>query len=79
MLFLGYFMCRPCLAICLVFVSESNQLVDPTTSDFASLAKIGALVDKSSALEDFLKPRTPIHLLLRPRRSGKTTLLNMFR
>ena len=50
-----------------------------SSSDFALLAGSGMFVDKSPALQDFLRYHMPIHLLLRPRRSGKTTLLCMFR
>jgi len=50
-----------------------------SSSDFALLAGSGMFVDKSPALQDFLRHHMPIHLLLRPRRSGKTTLLCMFR
>lgn len=56
-----------------------RALLAPSSSDFASLAGKGVFVDKSSALRDFLQEDYPIHLLLRPRRSGKTTLLRMFR
>ena len=50
-----------------------------SSSDFALLAGSGMFVDKSPAIQDFLRHHMPIHLLLRPRRSGKTTLLCMFR
>ncbi|THH09248.1 hypothetical protein EW145_g2152 [Phellinidium pouzarii] len=36
-------------------------------------------VDKTSVILAFLKTLYPIHLVLRPRRCGKTTLLTMFR
>jgi hypothetical protein len=49
-----------------------------STSSFRALAENGKIVDKSSAILDFLKHDYPVHLLLRPRRSGKTTLLRMF-
>jgi hypothetical protein len=49
-----------------------------STSSFRALAENGKIVDKSSAILDFLKHDYPVHLLLRPCRSGKTTLLRMF-
>lgn len=57
----------------------SEYVLDASSSDFYGLADDGAFVDKSLALQDFLEDRTPVHLLLRPRRSGKTILLKMFR
>ena len=56
-----------------------NNVLSPSSSDFAHLAEMGLFVDKSPALLDFLEVPVPIHVLLRPRRSGKTTLLRMFR
>jgi len=53
--------------------------LNPSSSSFTQLAEDKQFVDKSLTLQDFLNYRTPIHLLLRPRRSGKTTLLTMFR
>jgi len=43
------------------------------------MAEDSQFIDKSRALYDFLQMKTPVHLLLRPRRSGKSTLLTMFR
>jgi ABC-type multidrug transport system fused ATPase/permease subunit len=62
-----------------VSVSDRTNVLASLISDFASLARVGAFVDKSPALQDFLREHGPIHLLLHPRRSGKTTLLRMFR
>ena len=45
---------------------------------FTQMAEVEKYVDKSLALQDFLKLTLPVHLL-RPRRSGKTTLLRLFR
>ncbi|KAI9509989.1 hypothetical protein F5148DRAFT_1374783 [Russula earlei] len=42
------------------------------------LAEKCKIVDKSSAIRDFLRNDYPVHVLLRPRRSGKSTLLLMF-
>ena len=62
------------------FCSITLELLDTSSSDFLGLAEDGAFVDKSLALQEFLaEERTPLHLLLRPRRSGKTILLEMFR
>ena len=60
-------------------IALESYVLDTSSSDFAGLAEDGVFVDKSLALADFFKDRTPVHLLLRPRRSGKTTLLRMFR
>ncbi|KAI9509991.1 hypothetical protein F5148DRAFT_1374784 [Russula earlei] len=49
-----------------------------STSSFRQLAEKCKIVDKSSAIRDFLQNDYPVHLLLRPRRSGKSTLLLMF-
>ena len=70
------------LSIRLMFVRSialGPHVLDTSSSDFASLVKDGAFVDKSLALKDFLEDFSPVHLLLRPRRSGKTILLRMFR
>ncbi len=71
--------CKHQDAVAAVQKTTLINVLDPSSSDFASLAVRGAFVDKSPALQDFLQVATPIHLLLRPRRSGKTTLLRMFR
>jgi len=61
------------------FCSIASELLDISSSDFLGLAEDGAFVDKSLALQEFFaKERIPLHLL-RPRRSGKTILLKMFR
>jgi len=49
-----------------------------TSSSFTTLTAKGKFVDKTPALVDFLDDDQPIHLLLRPRRSGKTTLLRAY-
>ena len=59
--------------------TDADAVLIPSTSSFAKLANCGNFVDKSLALLDFLHEKRPVHLLLRPRRSGKTTLLRMFR
>ena len=62
------------------FIALESFLLDTSSSDFLGLAEDGVFVDKSLALEEFLdRELIPLHLLLRPRRSGKTILLNMFR
>jgi len=59
---------------------DLNVLLCPSMSDFRDLVEHGQFVDKTLALCDFLADGVrPVHLLLRPRRSGKTTLLRMFR
>ena len=58
---------------------NDNPVLISSSSSFNDLAQAGKLVDKSSSLCDFLSEDRPIHLLLRPRRSGKTTLLRMFK
>jgi hypothetical protein len=55
-----------------------SSVLISSTSIFRALAEKGKIVDKSSAIRDFLKDDYPVHLLLRPRRSGKTTLLRTF-
>jgi len=60
-------------------VALESYVLDTSSSDFVGLAEDGAFVDESLALQEFLEDRTPLHLLLRPRRSGKTILLEMFR
>lgn len=50
------------------------------SSNFIMMAEQGKFVDKSLALVEFLDADDePIHLVLRPRRSGKTILLRLFR
>ena len=60
-------------------IALESYVLDTSSSGFAGLVEDGVFVDKSLALADFLEDRTPVHLLLRSRRSGKTTLLRMFR
>jgi len=62
-----------------VIVSYPLAVLSPSSSSFSKLAQGGVFVDKSFALVEFLREVVPVHLLLRPRRSGKTTLLDMFR
>jgi len=62
-----------------VLQGRTLNVLDPSMSDFANLARSGFFVDKSHAIQDFLQVPTPINLLLRPHHSGKTTLLRMFR
>jgi hypothetical protein len=56
----------------------SHSVLISSTSSFRALAEKGKIVDKSSAIGDFLQDDYPVHLLLRLRRSGKSTLLRMF-
>jgi hypothetical protein len=54
--------------------------LSPAISSFILLAQKGKFIDKTSALVEFLDSDDhPVHLLVRPRRSGKTTLLRLFR
>jgi hypothetical protein len=56
-----------------------DHALSPEASTFIQLAKSHIFVDKTYAIAEFLKSGAqPIHLLLRGRRSGKTTLLSMF-
>ena len=56
-----------------------SSVLSPATSEFEVLAREGMIVDKTQAIIDFLDQPNPVDLLLRPRRSGKTTLLGTFR
>ncbi|THH08024.1 hypothetical protein EW145_g2969 [Phellinidium pouzarii] len=47
-------------------------------SNFRQRAEECTLVDKTQAIAEFLSFRRPLHCVLRPRRSGKTTMLTMF-
>ena len=58
-------------------IALESYVLDTSSYDFAGLAEDGLFVDKSLALADFFEDRTPVHLLLRPRRSGKTTLADV--
>jgi len=64
--------------VLLVTDMPSDTVLISSTSNFRALVENHAIVDKSSAIIDFLQNMHPVHLLLRPRRSGKTTLLRMF-
>jgi hypothetical protein len=58
---------------------QINHVLSPESSSFLQLAEGRILVDKSYAITEFLAAGVqPIHLLLRGRRSGKTTLLRLF-
>jgi hypothetical protein len=57
----------------------TSHALAPSASSFTLLAEKGNFVDKTRALVEFLDDNQPVHLLLRPRRSGKTTLLRLFR
>jgi hypothetical protein len=60
--------------------SMTSHSLSPAVSSFIFLAEKGKFVDKTSALVEFLDSDDhPVHLLVRPRRSGKTTLLRLFR
>lgn len=48
-------------------------------TDFIVRAEECILVDKTYAIADFLSVDRPIHCLLRPRRSGKSTMLTMLK
>ncbi|THH09842.1 hypothetical protein EW145_g1746 [Phellinidium pouzarii] len=50
----------------------------PSVSDFEERTQKSTLVDKTPIIETFINEQYPIHLVLRPRRCGKTTLLTMF-
>ncbi|KIM76795.1 hypothetical protein PILCRDRAFT_12500 [Piloderma croceum F 1598] len=57
-----------------------SHSLSPAVSRFTLLAENGKFVDKTSALVEFLDSDDhPVHFLVRPRRSGKTTLLRLFR
>lgn len=51
--------------------------IGSTISNFETLAADCVLVDKTQAILDFLSMPRPVHLILRPRRSGKTVTLTM--
>ena len=50
-----------------------------STHFFESLAEDSMLVDKTQSLLAFLSDARPIHVILRPRRSGKSTTLTTFK
>ena len=58
---------------------SAKGVLNPESSDFELLAREGMIIDKTQAIADFLDRARPVNLLLRPRRSGKTTLLLTFR
>jgi len=58
---------------------SAKSVLNPETSDFELLAQEGMIVDKTQAIANFLNRPYPVDLLLRPHRSGKTTLLRTFR
>jgi hypothetical protein len=55
------------------------HVLAPGSSSFYKMAESRILVDKSHAIIDFIQDPDPVHLVLRARRSGKTTLLRLFR
>ena len=50
-----------------------------TSDDFPTMAREFALVDKTHAIEEFITSNKALHLLLRPRRSGKSLLISMMK
>ena len=56
-----------------------SHVLAPSANNLALLLEEGNFVDKSRAIVEFLDDNQPVHLLLRPRRSGKTILLRLFR
>jgi hypothetical protein len=59
--------------------SNSEHALAPGTSSFIQLAESHIFVDKTYAIIEFLQAGVqPVHLVLRGRRSGKTTLLRSF-
>jgi hypothetical protein len=68
--------------VCVLMVPSapiSDRLPSPESSSFTHLAAKGQFVDKGPTLLDFLQAELPVHLLIRPRRSGILTLLPIFR
>ena len=60
-------------------IPQINHVLSPEASSFIKLAEGRIFVDKTYAIVEFLEGGVqPIHLVLRPRRSGKTTLLRLF-
>jgi hypothetical protein len=60
-------------------ISQIKHALAPETSSFIQLAEGHIFVDKTYAITEFLEGGVqPIHLVLRGRRSGKTTLLRLF-
>ena len=60
-------------------IRKISHALAPGTSSFIMLAENHVFVDKTYAITEFLQDSgQPVHLLLRARRSGKTTLLRLF-
>jgi hypothetical protein len=61
-------------------IPKTSHALAPETSSFILLAENNIFVDKTYAIIEFLQGGVqPVHLVLRGRRSGKTTLLRSFR
>ena len=56
-----------------------EDTISTHVSDFPSMVENFTLVDKTYAIRDFVCDGSPMHLLLRPRRSGKSLFLSMMR
>lgn len=56
-----------------------RKSIDISVSLFDELVEASLIVDKSQAIMEFLSFPRPLHVILRPRRSGKTTTLTLFR
>jgi hypothetical protein len=60
-------------------IPQITHTLAPGTSSFIRLAESHIFVDKTYAITEFLQGGVqPVHLVLRGRRSGKTTLLRLF-
>ena len=60
-------------------MTSIKHALSPECSSFIKLAENHIIVDKTYAITEFLESGAqPIHLMLRGRRSGKTTLLRLF-
>jgi hypothetical protein len=55
-----------------------SHVLAPSVNNPALLLEGGNYVDKSRAIVEFLDVNQAVHILLRPPRSGKTTLLRLF-
>ena len=53
--------------------------ISTNVSDFPNMVRNFTLVDKTYAIRDFVCDGSPMHLILRPRRSGKSLFLSMMR
>ena len=61
-------------------IPKISHALAPGSSSFIQLAESHIFVDKTYAIIEFLQGGVqPVHLVLRGRRSGKTTLLRLFR